>query len=255
MPPVRRGSSWGPLPTSILRVHAGNRRRESGCGSDSKNLFRSFGTLQGDAIDSSDPNTHSGGDPLPPDSLHSKRGNPPHIHDLAADAPKRLLFARAFRNPAFNDPRAFQFRDGARDREDHLAGGRAGVELPGEGNELDTLGLLLFMARHSGEVWFDLVDMAPIMTGSLYQRGARWFNSSNTVSGTSFHESASGSDGQIARARWTSWRAYAQALICRTSPKGSSCCKKSKSRTLRVSTEQPCFLADIVTCGSVPRSR
>jgi len=27
MPPVRRGSSWGPLPTSTLRVHAGNRRR------------------------------------------------------------------------------------------------------------------------------------------------------------------------------------------------------------------------------------
>jgi len=28
-----------------------------------KNLFRSFGTLQGAAIDSSDPNSHSNGDP------------------------------------------------------------------------------------------------------------------------------------------------------------------------------------------------
>ena len=33
------------------------------------------------------------------------------------------------------------------------------------------------------------------------------------------------------------------SLQNRTFPEGSSCCKKSKSRTLRVSTEQPCFLA------------
>ena len=35
----------------------------------SKNLFPNFGTLQSDAVDRSDPNSHFGGDPLPTDGL------------------------------------------------------------------------------------------------------------------------------------------------------------------------------------------
>ena len=50
--------------------------------SGSKNLFLNFGTLQDDAIDSSDTNTHSSGDPLPADALRSKRRNPLRVQDL-----------------------------------------------------------------------------------------------------------------------------------------------------------------------------
>ena len=51
-------------------------------GSGSKNLFPNFGTLKDDAIDSSDSNTHSSGDPLPPDPLRSQRGNPLRVQNL-----------------------------------------------------------------------------------------------------------------------------------------------------------------------------
>jgi hypothetical protein len=51
-------------------VFRGESELESGHGS--KNLFPNFGTLQGDAIDSSNPYSHSSGDPLPPDSLRSR---------------------------------------------------------------------------------------------------------------------------------------------------------------------------------------
>lgn len=51
--------------------------------SGSKNPFPSFGTLKGDAIDSSDPNSHSRGDPLPPDPLRSKPSNPLRVQNLS----------------------------------------------------------------------------------------------------------------------------------------------------------------------------
>ena len=38
-----------------------------------KTFFANFGTLQGDAIDSSDSDFHLGGDPLPADALANNR--------------------------------------------------------------------------------------------------------------------------------------------------------------------------------------
>ncbi len=57
-------------------------------GSGSKTLLRNFGTLYGDAIDSSDPNTHSSGDPFPPDSLRPRR-------------PQPVVFGQMFCNPTY----------------------------------------------------------------------------------------------------------------------------------------------------------
>ena len=86
-------------------VDAGKCRRvaEQGClyallskrSSGSKNLFPSFGTLQGDAIDSSHSNTQSSGDPLPPDSLRSKRSNPLRVQNRSRtlSLPKTQLAA------------------------------------------------------------------------------------------------------------------------------------------------------------------
>ena len=42
----------------------------------SKNLFQSFGTVQGNAVDSSDPNPQLYGDPLPAKPLYAHRGDP-----------------------------------------------------------------------------------------------------------------------------------------------------------------------------------
>jgi hypothetical protein len=54
-----------------------------------KKPSQSFGTIYSDAIDSSDPNSHLGGDPLPADALGAQRGNPLRVQDLLR-APEAL---------------------------------------------------------------------------------------------------------------------------------------------------------------------
>lgn len=54
-----------------------------------KEPSQSFGTIYSDAIDSSDPNSHLGGVPLPADALGAQRGNPLRVQDLLG-APEAL---------------------------------------------------------------------------------------------------------------------------------------------------------------------
>jgi hypothetical protein len=54
-----------------------------------RRCLQSFGTIYSDAIDSSDPNSNLGGDPLPADALGAQRGNPLRVQDLLR-APEAL---------------------------------------------------------------------------------------------------------------------------------------------------------------------
>jgi hypothetical protein len=83
----------------------------------SKNLFPSFGTLQGDAIDSSHSDTQSSGDPLAPDSWRSKRSNPLRVQNRSRTRQALALCAgiSQARFHAFDDQRAFEFGDRAQD--------------------------------------------------------------------------------------------------------------------------------------------
>ena len=98
--------------------------------SGSKNLFPSFGTLQGDAIDSSDPNSHSSGDSLPPDSLRSKRGNPLRVQNLSWTSQALALRTRVPQTGlhALHDEAALKLGHSTQNREDHAAGWRGRVE-------------------------------------------------------------------------------------------------------------------------------
>jgi hypothetical protein len=105
-----------------------------------KKPFPEFGTFKDDAINSSDSNTHSSGDPLPTDSLRTKRSNPIRVQNLTW-TPETFAFCPGIPQPclhAFDDERALQFGDGAQDREDHFSSRCRGVHLLAEGNEVNS---------------------------------------------------------------------------------------------------------------------
>jgi hypothetical protein len=109
---------------------------------DSEDLFLNFGTVQGEAIDSSDSNSHLNGDPLPADALRTQRGNPLSVEDLLR-APEPLALRPGIPQPGFHplhDQRPFQLGDRAEDGEHHLASRRRCIDRLAERNEVDAQG-------------------------------------------------------------------------------------------------------------------
>jgi hypothetical protein len=94
-----------------------------------KQLFAEICGGLSHAIESSDSNSHIGGNPLPADALRAHRCNPFRVENPPRSPENFSLRPRIAKSSAdpFNDQASLEFSDGAKNSEDQLSGRSARV--------------------------------------------------------------------------------------------------------------------------------